>query len=283
MNSQHKLSGKKALVTGSDTGIGREIALELARQGADVVLHYCHHPDGAASASKEIEAMGRRTAAFKADFDDLDQAIALADNAIAALGNIDCLVNNAGVTFNRPFLKMRPEHFNKLFNVNFRAQYFITQRIVENMLEHGGGAICNLSSIHGLQGAPEHSAYAATKGAIIAYTRSLAVELGHRGVRVNAIAPGWVTVENYFKAIPGFNEEQAKKEAANAVPVARYGLPIDVARLAAFLCGPDAGFMLGQTLVLDGGTTSLMSLISDFRAESSAKFGEEYIVRTESK
>ena len=142
---------------------------------------------------------------------------------------------------------------------------------------HGGGAICNISSIHGLQGAPEHSAYAATKGAIIAHTRALGVELAHRGIRINGIAPGWITVENYFKIIPGFTEEQAKKDAAKAVPVARYGLPIDVARLATFLCSDDAGFLIGQTIVLDGGTVSLMSLISDFRTESTVRFGEEYI------
>jgi NAD(P)-dependent dehydrogenase (short-subunit alcohol dehydrogenase family) len=278
MTSPLKLSGRKALVTGSDTGIGREIALEFARQGADVVLHYCHHKEGAASAAEAIIAMGRRSVAFQADFNHLDQAIGLAESAIGAWDGIDCLVNNAGITFNRPLLKMQPEYFDKLFNVNFRAQYFITQRIVENMLKQRGGAICNLSSIHGLQGAPEHSAYAATKGAIIAYTRALAVELGHRGIRVNAIAPGWITVENYFKVIPGFNLEQAKKDASNAVPVARFGLPIDVARAAAFLCSDDCSFLLGQTLVLDGGTTSLMSLISDFRSESSVHFGEEYIL-----
>ncbi len=278
MSDQGKLFGRKALVTGSDTGIGREIALEFARQGADVVLHYCHHQEGAESASREIEAMGRKSTALGADFNELNEAIAFADRAVQFLGNIDCLVNNAGITFNRPIMKMEPSHFDKLFNVNFRAQYFITQRIVEDMLKHGGGSICNLSSIHALQGAPEHSAYAASKGAIIAYSRALAVELGHRGIRVNVIAPGWITVENYFKVIPGFNEKQASQDAANAVPIARYGLPIDVARAAAFVCGPDAGFFHGQTLVLDGGTTSLMSLISDFRAESAAKFGEEYIL-----
>src|SRR5258708_5312617 len=113
MSSQQRLSGRKALVTGADTGIGREIALEFARQGADVALHYCHHPEGANTAAEEIKAMGRKSAVIKADFDDLDQAIALADQAITALGSIDCLVNNAGITFNRPFLKMLPEHFNK--------------------------------------------------------------------------------------------------------------------------------------------------------------------------
>jgi NAD(P)-dependent dehydrogenase (short-subunit alcohol dehydrogenase family) len=278
MSSSGKLSERKALVTGSDTGIGREIALECARQGADVVLHYCHHPEGAHSAVEEINAMGRQAIAVEADFDDLDQAIAVAERAIEKLGKIDCLVNNAGITFNRPFLQMLPEHFGKLFNVNFRAQYFITQRIVKDMLQHTGGTVCNLSSIHGLQGAPEHSAYAATKGAIIAYTRALAVELGYRGVRVNAIAPGWVTVENYFKVIPGFTVEQALKDAANTVPIARYGLPLDIARAAVFLSCEESSFMAGQTLTVDGGTTSLMSLISDFRTESSVRFGEEYIL-----
>ena len=274
-----RLAGKRALVTGADTGIGREIALEFARQGADVVLHYSHHKENAEAAVEEIKAMGRRTTSLGADFDDLNQATALAKQAIQFLGSVNCLVNNAGITFNRSFLEIEPEQFDKLFNVNFRAQFFITQKIVKNMLEHEGGAICNLSSIHGLQGAPEHSAYAATKGAIIAYTRALGVELAHRGIRVNAIAPGWITVENYYKIIPGFTEEQAKKDAYNAVPTARYGVPLDVARLAAFLCGDEAGFIVGQTLVLDGGTTSLMSLMADFRKESPAKFGLEYIRR----
>jgi glucose 1-dehydrogenase len=277
--SNQRLAGKRALVTGADTGIGREIALEFARQGADVVLHYSHHKENADAAVEEIKAMGRRTTSLGADFDDLNQATALAKQAIQFLGSVNCLVNNAGITFNRSFLEIEPEQFDKLFNVNFRAQFFITQKIVKNMLEHEGGAICNLSSIHGLQGAPEHSAYAATKGAIIAYTRALGVELAHRGIRVNAIAPGWITVENYYKIIPGFTEEQAKKDAYNAVPTARYGVPLDVARLAAFLCGDEAGFIVGQTLVLDGGTTSLMSLMADFRKESPAKFGLEYIGR----
>lgn len=275
--SDLKLQGKKALVTGAGTGIGREIALEFARQGADVVLHCSRNREGAASAVEEIKDMGRRAALFGADFNDVNQAIGLANNAIKELGFINCLVNNAGITFNRPLLKMLPEHFDKLFNVNLRAQYFITQRIVEDMLKHGGGAICNISSIHGIQGAPEHSAYAATKGAIIAYTRTLGVELAHRGIRVNGIAPGWITVENYYKVIPGFNEADAKKLAEKAVPAGRYGLPIDVARMATFLCGDDAGFLVGQTIVLDGGTVSLMSLISDFHTESAVKFGEEYM------
>lgn len=276
-----RFTGKTALVTGADTGIGKEIAFEFARQGADVVLHYCHHPQGAFSAADEIQSMGRKAASIAADFNNLEEVFSLADRAITALGGIDILINNAGISFNKPFLKVTPDQFNKLFNVNFRAEYFLTQRVVAHMLERGGGSICNISSIHGLQGAPEHSAYAATKGAIIAFTRALAVELAHQGVRVNAIAPGWVTVENYFKAIPGFSEEQARKDAHSAVPAARYGLPIDVARLAAFLCSDESSFMVGQTIALDGGTTALMSLISDFRNESTARFGAEYLPNTD--
>ena len=277
MAQELKLQGRRALVTGSDTGIGREIALEFARQGADVVFHYVHNDDIPKAAVEEVRLLGCRSTAFQADFDDLGQVVALAERAIEFLGSVNCLVNNAGVTMNRPFLKVTPEQFDKMFHINFRGQYFLTQKIVEDMLHGKGGVICNMSSVHGLQGVPEHSVYAATKGAIIAYTRSLAVELAYKGVRVNAIAPGWITVENYFKCIPGFTEEIAAASGYKAIPIARCGAPQDIARLAAFLCSDDASFIVGQTIVADGGTTALMSLVSDFRKESTNTFGKGYI------
>ena len=272
-----RLQGKKALITGSDTGIGHEIGLEFARQGADVIFHYVQSDSGVTGAVDEVRAMGRKSTAFQADFDSLEQVTRLADQATEFLCGVNCLVNNAGVTMNRPFLKVTPEQFDKMFHINFRGQYFLTQRVVQDMLQRGGGVICNMSSVHGLQGVPEHTVYAATKGAIIAYTRSLAVELGHRGIRVNAIAPGWVTVENYFKCIPGFTKEMAAEAGYKAIPVARCGEPLDIARLAAFLCSDDASFIVGQTIVADGGTTALMSLVSDFRQESTNTFGRGYI------
>lgn len=277
MSETLKLAGKRALVSGSGTGIGREIAVEFARQGADVVLHYAHHSEGAHIAEEKIKALGRRTISIQADFDKLDEVNRLAGEAIAFLGGIDCLVNNAGITFNKPFPEVTPEQFDLLYHVNVRAGFFLTQRISEDMLRHGGGTVCNITSIHGLSGAPEHSVYAGTKGAIIAQTRSLSVELAHRGIRVNAIAPGWVTVENYYKAIEGFDEKAARLDAADKVPLGRSGEKVEIAKLAAFLCSEDSGYIVGQTIVADGGTVSLMSLISDFRHRSSAKFGKGYV------
>ena len=276
MPQQPRLAGKRALVTGSDTGIGLEIGLEFARQGADVVFHYPQTDHAVAVAVEKVKALGRKSAAFHADFDKLGDAVALADHAIEFLGGVDCLVNNAGVTFNRPFLKVTAEQFDAMFHINFRAQYFITQRIVKDM-QGRGGVICNMTSVHGFQGVPEHSVYAATKGAIVAYTRALAVELAHQGIRVNAIAPGWVTTENYFKCIPGFTAQMAADIAHESIPVARCGTPADIAKIAVFLCSEDAEFIVGQTIVADGGTTALMSLVSDFRKESSNRFGKGYI------
>jgi len=272
-----RMKGKRVLVTGAGTGIGKGIALEFAEQGADVVLHYSHSSAGAEEAVATARQRGVRAEMIQADFDKVPEVQELARQAIDFLGGIDILINNAGITLNKPFLKCTPEQFDKVYHVNTRAQFFLTQRVVEDMLTRGKGAICNLTSIHGMQGASEHAIYAGTKGAIIAYTRALAMELAWRGIRVNAIAPGWVTVDNYYGALPGFNEKDAKQSAYEHVPVARYGTPEDIAKLAIFLCSDDAGYIVGQTIVADGGTTSLISLMTDFRTESPARFGEKYL------
>src|SRR5258708_13225639 len=148
MPQELRLRGKKALVTGSDTGIGHEIGLEFARQGADVVFHYVQNDAGVKAAVEEVQAIGRKATAFQADFDALDQVTRLADQASEFLGGVNCLVNNAGVTMNRPFLKVTPEQFDKLFHINFRGQYFLTQRVVEDILQHQAGVISNISSVH---------------------------------------------------------------------------------------------------------------------------------------
>ncbi|HWB97349.1 MAG TPA: SDR family oxidoreductase, partial [Bryobacteraceae bacterium] len=243
MDNSLGFAGKKAVVTGSGTGIGREIALEFGRQGADVVLHYAHSDAGAASAASEIQAMGRRAAAFRADFAKPDEVFGFADCALQFLDGVDFLINNAGITFNKPLLKITPEQYNTVYNVNVRAQFFMMQKVTGYMIEHGGGAIVNLTSVHGIAGAPEHAVYAGTKGAIIAHTRTLGIELAHKGVRVNAIAPGWVIVENHSKAFEGRTVESAMEDAKDAVPLGRPGFPVEIAKLACFLCSDAAQYI----------------------------------------
>ena len=168
-----RFDGKRVVVTGAGTGIGQEVAHEFARQGADVALHYSHDDSDGSATVNQIQKLGRKAATFKARFEDLGQVQRLADQAIDFLGGIDCLVNNAGITFNKPFLNVTEGQYETLFHVNFRAQFFLTQRAAAHIVERGGGAIVNIASIHGLQAAPEHSVYAATKGAVIAFTRTV--------------------------------------------------------------------------------------------------------------
>ena len=277
MGTEQKLAGRRTLVTGSGTGIGREVALEFARQGADVVLHYAHSDTGAKSAVEEIRAIGRKAEAFKADFGVVKEVVELGDKAIGFLGGVDCLVNNAGITMNKPFLETTEEQFDTLYNVNIRAQYFLTQRVARDMLTHNGGTVVNMTSIHGLAGVPEHSVYAGTKGAIIAYTRQLGVELAHLGVRINAVCPGAVIVENQYKVIDGLTESAVGAFGHDKIPVGRIGAPIDIAKLTVFLSSDDAGYIVGQTIIADGGTLAMMSLCDDFRAKSTAHFGKGYV------
>lgn len=266
------MKGKKVLVTGSGTGIGREIALEFARRGADVVLHYAHSADGALSAVEEIRSAGGKAMAIKADLNDVNQAIMLATQAVEFLDGMDVLVNNAGITMTLEFEKVTPEQFEMMYNVNVRAQFFITQTILPAMIKQGGGAIINLSSVHGISACKGHSVYAGTKGAIIAYTRELAVELAPLGIRVNVIAPGAVPVENHQKAAGDMD----LSGLGDLIPCGFAGTPLDIAKVAVFLASNDARYIIGQTIVVDGGTTSWMSFSEGYK-EIGLRLGKGYI------
>lgn len=268
-----KMIGKKALVTGSGTGIGREIALEFARQGAEVVLHYAHSKDGAESAVKEIQSGGGKAIALKADMQDVQQAKEMALKAIDFLGGMDVLVNNAGITLTLEFEKITPEQFDVLYNVNVKAQFFIMQTVLPAMMKQNGGVIINLSSVHGVNGFPGHSAYAGTKGAIIAHTRQLAIELGPKGIRVNAIAPGLIPVENHFKTLGSDDVSQLGK----LIPCGFPGTPLDIAKAAVYLASEDARYIAGQTIVIDGGATSWMSFSEGYKEIGSLRLGKGYV------
>ena len=170
------------------------------------------------------------------------------------------------------FEKVTPEQFDTIYNVNIRAPYFITQRVLPRMIEGGGGAIINLSSVHGLRACKGHSVYAGTKGAIIAYTRELAIELAPMGIRVNAIAPGAVPVENHFAAAGTTDVSKLGR----LIPSGFAGTPLDIAKTAIFLASGDARYIIGQTIVIDGGTTSWMSFSEGYR-ETGLRLGKGYV------
>ena len=267
-----KMQDKRVLITGAGTGIGREVALEFAREGAAVALHYAHSADGAESAVAEIEGAGGQAAAFKADFTDVNAVKQLANQAVEFLGGLDVLINNAGITMNLPFEEVTPEQFDTLYNVNIRAQFFLTQAALSQLIE-SQGIVINLSSIHAFEAYPEHSVYAGTKGAIVAYTRELSIELAVKGVRVNAIAPGAVEVENHYKVVPDYDP----KANGEMIPCGFEGVPLDIARVAVFLASDDARYIVGQTLLVDGGTTSWMPFNDDFRKRGDVRFGKGYV------
>lgn len=267
-----RLEGKRALVTGAGTGIGRGIAVEMAREGASVALHFSHSSAGAHAAVREITEIGGAARAFQANFAKVAEVRALADQAASFLGGLDILVNNAGITANIPFEKVTEEQFDTIYHVNVRGQFFLTQALLPH-LERARGVVINLSSVHGLEGFPEHTVYAGTKGAIIAYTRCLAIELAPRGIRVNAIAPGAVPVESHQRAAP----DSDPTAIGDLIPAGFAGTPLDIARSAVFLASDDSRYIVGQTLVIDGGTTSWMPFGDQFKQPFDAQFGRGYV------
>ena len=273
MTHTRRMEGKRVLVTGSGTGIGRGVALEFACEGAAVVLHYAHSEAGATSAVDEIRSAGGTAEVFQADLADVEQVQGLASQAIEFLGGLDVLVNNAGITMNKPFLEVTPEQFDTLYNVNIRGMYFLTQAAVPTMIEQGSGAVINLTSVHAFAGMTEHTIYAGTKAAIVGFTRVLALELATKGVRVNAIAPGWILVENHLKVLDEFDQQSA----GTTIPAGVIGAPHDIGKLALFLASEESRYIVGQTLVIDGGMLAIMPLSGDFREPRQEQWGQGYV------
>ncbi len=248
------LTGRKALVTGAGLGIGYGIARELARCGAAVAVHYGGSKDGAEGLVGDIVSTGGTAFAIQADLRTVDGCKALVDETAKRLGGLDILVNNAGVTRAQSFEETSEELYDEMFNLNIKGYFFCAQRAVR-YLPDGTGSIVNITSIHGAGGFPNHAAYAGTKGAVVMFTRSLAIELAPRRIRVNAIGPGMVEVPRYAD-MPGYTRERGD----SMVPLGRVGTPEDIAKAAAFLASDDASWITGDTLFVDGGTTARMGL-----------------------
>ena len=248
--STRKLEGKVAVVTGASKGIGAAIAKHLAAEGAAVVVNYSASKDGAERVVGEIKGSGGRAVAVKANVAkkaDIDQLFA---ETKKAFGPIDILVNNAGIYEFLPVEDITEEHFRKQFDLNVLGLTLTTQAALRQF-NPNGGSIVNISSIVSTLGVPGAAVYSGTKGAVDAVTRSLAKELGPRGIRVNAINPGMVETEGIHAA--GIAESEMRKQVEAQTPLGRIGQPQDIATAAVFFASSDSAWVTGETLTVAGG------------------------------
>lgn len=252
------LEGKVALVTGAGRGIGREMAQELGRRGAKVIVNYANSAESAEEVCNVIKKAGSDAVAIKANVSDVDQIVSLFEQAHKVWGKIDIVCSNSGVVSFGHVKDVTPEEFDRVFNVNTRGQFFVA-REAHKHLEVGGRLILMGSITGQAKGVPKHAVYSGSKGAIETFVRCMAVDFGDKKITVNAIAPGGIKTDMYHAVcreyIPGgdtLDDEAVDEYASTWSPLRRVGLPIDIARVVCFLASQDGEWINGKVLGIDG-------------------------------
>ncbi|MBP7690907.1 MAG: enoyl-[acyl-carrier-protein] reductase FabL [Anaerolineales bacterium] len=251
-------ANKVAVVTGSGRGIGRAIAVRLAADGADVVVNFFRNRAPAEETAAAVAALGRRAVIVKADVGTPEGIDALMGEAERALGGVDILINNAASGYNRPVLEQKVKGWDWTMNINARAALFCAQRAAPSMIARGGGRIVSVSSPGSFRVLPDYVVVGASKAALEALTRYLAVELAPHQIVVNAVSPGIVATDA-LKHFAALRDEGLLDRTAASTPAGRLVTPEDVAGVVAFLCSPAADMIRGQTLLMDGGATLPMT------------------------
>lgn len=242
------LDQKVTLITGASRGIGRGMALELAKHGSSVAFTYLSSPDKAAELEKELSTFGIKAKGYKSDASDFKAAEELIAAVLNDFGRIDVVVNNAGITRDNLLMRMSEEHFDEVIRTNLKSVFNITKAVQKSMLKERKGSIINISSVVGVKGNAGQANYAASKAGIIGFTKSIALELGSRNIRCNAIAPGFIETEMTAVLNP-----DVVKQWREAIPLKRGGTPEDVANLVVFLASDMSSYITGQVINVDGG------------------------------
>tara|TARA_R110001632_G_scaffold102664_6_gene211124 strand:+ start:8106 stop:8849 length:744 start_codon:yes stop_codon:yes gene_type:complete len=242
------LENKTAIITGATRGIGRGIAIEYAKQGANIAFTYSSSVDAANNLEKELSSIGVKAKGYQSNAADFDSAQELAKEVLAEFGSIDILVNNAGITKDNLLMRISEDDFDKVIEVNLKSVFNLTKAVIRPMMKQRAGSIINMSSVVGLKGNAGQSNYAASKSGIIGFSKSVALELGSRNIRSNVIAPGFIETEMTAKL-----DEATVQGWRNSIPLKRGGSTQDIANACVFLGSDMSSYITGQTLSVDGG------------------------------
>jgi len=243
-----EFDGAVAIVTGAGRGIGRAIAMRLADAGARVVVADIRIADVNAVV-EEIQNTGREAIAMKVDVSDANQVRQMVIEVLNKYKRIDILVNNAGIFQGRPFVEMTEDDWDRMMAINLKSVFLCSRAVIEPMISQGSGCIINISSTAGLTGGTSGAHYAAAKGGVAAFTRSLGKELANKGIRVNAVAPSKIETD----MLQGVETPEARDQLISRIPLGRLGKPSDIAEIVAFLASPHASYIIGEVIVASGG------------------------------